>query len=119
MNKRKLRSMLIDSNIRMHFEKFNLINVKYTDKAYAQLKEMDETDFFNCFSEAECNEDWCGYFTLCLEEFWFTIIQLPEQPNEKVGCYSIWFQTYREVLEERRAEIEVEAHLLSGEIEIE
>jgi len=118
MNKRKLRSMLCDVKVRQHFESFNLIHVQYTDKAKAQLKEIDEVGVFNCFSSADCSEDWCGYFTLECEEFWFTIVQLPRGDGQSEGCYSILFQTYREVIEERRTEKEVDDHLASG-VEIE
>lgn len=119
MNKRKLRSMLRDSIARKRFESFNLVSIHYTGKAKEQLKEIVESDFFNRFSSAECSEDWHGYFTLECEEFWFMIIQLPYQPNQKVRCYSIDFQTYREELEERRVKKEIKEHLDSGAIEIE
>jgi len=119
MNKRRLRSMLHDSITRKQFESFNLVSIHYTQKAKAQLKEINEAVFFNRFSSAVCYEDWRGYFTLECEEFWFTIIQLPDQPNQTVGCYSIDFQTYREELEERRVKKEIKEHLDSGAIEIE
>jgi hypothetical protein len=111
--------MLSDSITRKQFESFNLVSIHYTSKAKQQLKEIVESDFFNRFSSAECSEDWRGYFTLECEEFWFTIIQLPEQPNQKVRCYFIDFQTYREELEERRVKKEIKEHLDSGAIEIE
>jgi len=119
MNKTRLRSMLRDSVTRGKFESFNLVSIHYTEKAKAQLEEINETDFFNCFSNVICNEDWRGYFTLECEEFWFTIIQLPEQPNQTVNCYSIDFQTYKEELGSRKEIKEIKDWLDSGTIEIE
>jgi hypothetical protein len=119
MNKTRLRSMLRDSVTRKQFESFNLVSIHYTKKAKAKLEEIIESDFFNCFSNAECSEDWRGYFTLECQEFWFTIIQLPEQANQKVSCYSIDFQTYKEELEGREEINVIKDWLNSGTIEIE
>ncbi|MCW8833893.1 MAG: hypothetical protein OQK09_14665 [Colwellia sp.] len=118
MDKLKLRKMMQSPSLRKHFVEYRVADIRFSRDAKKQLKSISETSFYDAFSTAKCGEDWCGYFTLELEEFWFTIIQLPVDPDQAEGLFSVWFLTYDEELQRRYNEKEMQDWVASGDIEI-
>ena len=118
MDKLKLRKMMQSPSLRKHFIEYRVADIRFSRDAQKQMKDIDEASFYDAFSTAKCDESWCGYFTLELEEFWFTIIQMPADPDQAEGLYSVWFLSYDEELQRRHDEKEMQDWLDSGEIEI-
>ena len=118
MDKLKLRRMMQSPSLRKHFIECRVADIGFSRDAQKQLENIDIASFYEAFSTANCVEDWCGYFTLELEEFWFTIIQMPPDPDQSKGLYSVYFLAYDEELQRRHDEKEMKDWVASGEIEI-
>ena len=97
--KQKLLTMLADSNKRQQLKEFELLKIFISAQAKQQMQFIDESRFYKALSKATYDCEIGSYFTLDLEEFWFSIVEADAKEHQGQGSYYVNIYAYFEALE--------------------